>query len=86
MHFPPGMMRESAMRYSKFTEHLETPRGFPQRTAGKWYDLREFLELKDLEERERRAPRPPRVRHLDPLASSSDYIPHTLGHDIEDDE
>ncbi len=74
------------MRYSKATRHLETPKGFSRGTAGKWYDLREFLELKDIEERERRAPRPPRVRHIDPLASTSDYVPHRLGHDLDGDE
>ena len=73
------------MRYSKITGHLETPRGLPHHSAGKWYDLHEFLELKDLEQKER-APRPPRVRNIDPLASSSDYMPHSLGQPIPDDD
>ena len=79
-----GVNREAPMRYSKITGHLEIPKPL-LRGVGKWYDLREFLELKDLEEHDRRAPRPPRVRHIDPLASSSDYIPHSLGHDLKGD-
>lgn len=74
------------MRYSKITGHLESPKRSRRASTGKWYDLNEFLDLKDVEEGDRpAAPRPPRVRDIDPLASSSDYVPHSLGQDLSDD-
>jgi hypothetical protein len=71
------MMMEGDMRYSKFSGR-ETPKA-AHGMRGRWYDLREFLELEDLHKDERPAPRPP-AEPPDPLASTSAYVPHTLGH------
>jgi hypothetical protein len=71
------MMTEGDMRYSK-SSGRETPKA-ARRMRAKWYDLREFLELEDLHKGEESAQGPP-TEPADPLASTSAYVPHTLGH------